>query len=132
MSVIPLISQLKLLWPALTDDTAGTGKKRLAFLDEWEKHSKRQIFEMTDHRVPTIEYVKGLTHLVLGDISRPAYSEEAAIRTSFVLTADAFQAGATLPILAGVTDAVIMDAAVISAESSRHQQYDPRVDLEVL
>lgn len=38
MSVIPLISQLKLLWPALTDDTAGTGKKGLPFLDEWEKH----------------------------------------------------------------------------------------------
>ncbi len=58
MSTIPLISQLKSLWQAVTGDTSGAKKTQQEFLDAWEHHPGQQISDLADN-IPIVGHVKG-------------------------------------------------------------------------
>jgi len=128
MSTIPLISQLKSLWQAITGDTAAAKKTQEDFLDAWENHPVEQISELADS-IPIVGHVKGLVHFAIGDTEAGAHSLEAATRTLAVVGAGALTAGtggAAAPILAGVVAGIAADAAITGVESWRHHNYEPQ------
>ncbi|PBK94158.1 hypothetical protein ARMGADRAFT_1101061 [Armillaria gallica] len=128
MSTIPLISQLKSLWQAVTGDTSGAISTQQEFSDAWEHHPGQQISDIADN-IPIVGHVKGLVHLALCDTEAAIHSEEAATRTLAVIGAGALTAGtggAATPILAGVVAGVVADAAITGIESVRHQKYEPQ------
>ncbi|KAJ6261668.1 Delta(24)-sterol C-methyltransferase [Drechslerella dactyloides] len=128
MTTIPVISQLKSLFQAVTGDEDGAKKTQDEFVDAWIHHPLKTVGDLADG-IPVVGHIKGFVHLALGDKEGFIHSEEAASRTSVVLAAAALtgaSGGLAAPVLAGVVAGVAADGIFTGIESARHGKYDPQ------
>ncbi|TFK45348.1 hypothetical protein OE88DRAFT_1223907 [Heliocybe sulcata] len=134
MSVVPLVSQLKSLFQAVTGDLSGARTTQEQFLDAWAHHTRQTIGDLIDG-VPIAGHMKGIVHLAMGNTEAAVHSEEAATRTTVVLAAAALTAstgGASAPIVAGVMAGVAADAITTEIETLRHGELSPQGVLGVI
>jgi len=58
MTTIPIVSQLKSIFQAITGDTSGALKTQEQFLDTWKNHPGKAIGDFADG-VPIVGHIKG-------------------------------------------------------------------------